>query len=311
VEAEIAGDPMGGTRLVRRSLRNLSRELRGLNHQACPTTVGRLLRKQGYSPKSNNKKITGPPHPDRDTQFKYIEAQKKAFMGAVLPVISVDTKKKELVGNFKNPGRIWCQKAEEVNVYDFQDDAVGHAVPYGIYDVNHNLGFVGIGKSHDTPKFAVDAISLWWKKQGQMLFPKADKLLILADAGGSNGCRPRSWKQQLQEQLADSVGVEVTVCHYPTGASKWNPIEHRLFAPISINWAGKPLRTFKLAADLIRNTKTQTGLKVKAALMRRHYDKGVKVTDQQFQALNLIPHDTCPQWNYSIKPHPTLTTYSA
>ncbi len=255
-----------------------------------------------YSLKANVKRLTGPPHPEREGQFQYIEAQRKAFLGAGLPVISIDTKKKELIGNFGNSGRSWCHEADPVNVHDFRQDALGRAVPYGIYDLNHNRGYVYVGGSADTPQFAVDALASWWRGEGQKGFPGAGKILILADGGGSNGYRPRRWKQQLQEQLADRLGLEVTVSHYPTGASKWNPVEHRLFGPISINWAGKPLRTFETMLSYIQGTTTETGLKVKAFLLDRQYEKGVKVSAQEMEALNLERAEISPQWNYTIKP---------
>ncbi len=302
MEGETGGDPMGDQRWVRSSLRRLSAELESQGHQASRMTVRRMLKKLHYSLKANVKRLTGPPHPDRDRQFEYLAAQKEAYLEAGLPVISVDTKKKELIGNFKNAGRSWCRGAEEVNVHDFRQDAVGRAVPYGIYDLNHNRGHVYVGNSADTPQFAVDAIAMWWEREGQSAFCGADKILVLADAGGSNGYRPRLWKQQLQQQLADRLRLEVTVCHYPTGASKWNPIEHRLFGPISINWAGKPLRSFEAMLAYIRGTTTETGLKVKAFILDGHYEKGVKVSDEQMKALNLERHDVCPNWNYTIKP---------
>ena len=266
-------------------------------------TVSRLLKKLEYSLKANVKQLTGPPHPDRDRQFEYLQAQKEAYSEAGLPVISVDTKKKELIGDFKNAGRSWCRRAEEVNVHDFRQDALGRAVPYGIYDINNNQAHVYVGNSADTPQFAVDAIAMWWEREGQT-FRGADKILVLADAGGSNGYRPRLWKQQLQQRLADRLGLEVTVCHYPTGASKWKLIEHRLFGPISINWAGKPLRSFEVMLACIKGTTTETGLKVKAFELDGHYEKGVKVSDEQMRALNLERHDVCPSWNYTIKPRP-------
>ena len=261
-----------------------------------------------YSLKANVKRLSGPPHPDREQQFKYIQAQREAFLGTGLPVISIDTKKKELIGNFKNGGRTWCLEADAVNVHDFRQDALGRAVPYGIYDLKLNRGYVYVGNSADTPQFAVDSLGWWWEAEGRGGFPGTDKILILADAGGSNGYRSRRFKQQLQEQLADGLGLEVTVCHYPTGASKWNPVEHRLFGPVSLNWAGKPLRTFEAMLSYIRGTTTETGLKVKAFIVDGHYEKGVKVSDQEMEALNLERHDTCPQWNYTIKPQRVYTS---
>lgn len=293
---------MSEQKWLRSSLRSLSRRLKARGHRASANTVRRLLKKQSYSLKANRKEITGAPHPDRDEQFCYIESQKQAFLAQGLPVISVDTKKKELIGAFKNAGRSWCQQAEKVNVHDFRQDALARAVPYGIYDLKHNRGSVFVGQSADTPEFAVDAITAWWRGEGQARFPDADQLLILADAGGSNGYRPRLWKQQLQAQLADALGLEVTVCHYPRGASKWNPIEHRLFGPISINWAGKPLRSLETMLAYIGGTATETGLKVKAFLLEGTYEKGIKVSDQQMRLLNLVRHETCPSWNYTIKP---------
>lgn len=304
MEGETGGDPMGDQKWVRSSLRRLSAELESQGHQASRMTVRRMLKKLKYSLKANVKRLTGPPHPDRDRQFEYIAAQKQAYLEAGLPVISVDTKKKELIGDFRNTGRSWCRRAEEVNVHDFRQDALGRAVPYGIYDLNHNRGYLYVGNSADTPQFAVGAIATWWEREGRVAFGDTDKILVLADAGGSNGYRPRLWKQQLQQQLADRLGLEVTVCHYPTGTSKWNPIEHRLFGPISINWAGRPLRSFETMLAYMRGTTTETGLKVKAFFVDRHYDKGVRVSDEQMKALNLERHDVCPDWNYTIKPRP-------
>jgi len=286
----------------RSSLRQLADELAQVGHWVSHTTVGRLLREKGYSLKANVKRLAGAAHPDRERQFVYLNRQKQAFLAAGLPVISVDTKKKELIGNFKNHGQVWCQEATAVNDHDFEQDALGKAVPYGIYDLKHNRGYVYVGKSADTPQFAVEMIARWWTTEGKDLYPNANKLLILADAGGSNGCRPRLWKQKLQELLADCIGLEVTVCHYPTGSSKWNPIEHRLFGPISINWAGKPLRTFEFMLACIRGTVTTTGLQVNAFLVEAVYQKGVQVTKATMETLSLEMHAVCPRWNYTIKP---------
>lgn len=286
----------------RSSLRHLSTTLSEHGHPISHTTVGRLLENMEYSLKANVKRLAGKAHPDRDQQFEYIQQQIQAFLAAGWPVISVDTKKKELIGNFKNAGREWCQAADVVNDHDFAHDALGQAVPYGLYVLNHNLGYVYVGTSADTPEFAVDQIAAWWPTEGRLLFPDAPALLILADAGGSNGCRPRVWKVQLQEQLADQLGLEVTVCHYPTGASKWNPIEHRLFGPISINWAAQPLRTFDTLLACLRGTVTKTGLRVKALLVEQVYQKGRKISKEIMRSLNLQPHTLCPRWNYTIKP---------
>jgi hypothetical protein len=302
VEEVTGGDPMGESKWVRRSLRQLSRELERRGHEASPMTVGRLLHEQAYSLRVNIKRFTGPPHPDRDRQFRNIEKQKKRFLEAGWPVISVDTKKKELVGNFKNPGRSWCRQAEEVNAHDFRQNAAARAVPYGLYVLNQNRGFVYVGTSADTAEFAVDAIARWWLSPGQWDFPQAAKLLILCDTGGSNSCRARRWKVRLQEKIADRFGLEVTICHYPAGASKWNPVEHRLFSFISTNWAGRPLRSLPTMLALIRGTKTETGLRVQARVLRKEYSTKVHVTDAEMESLSLHRHAICPSWNYTIKP---------
>jgi hypothetical protein len=302
VEGETAGDPMTGCKWVRSSLRQLSKALRKQGYSVGRVTVGRLLKGLDYSLKSNRKEDSGPPHPDRNRQFRYIERVKKLFLAAGRPVISVDTKKKELIGNFKNPGQAWCRQAEIVNVHDFRQDAKGRAVPYGIYDLTHNEGYVVVGTSGDTSAFAVDAICMWWEDENRPSFPDESKLLILSDAGGSDGCRFRLWKRQLQERLADRLGIEVMICHYPTGASKWNPIEHRLFSYISLNWAGKPLRSFEMMLAYIRGTTTETGLKVRAFLLDQVYQRGIKVSDREMRDLNLVRRSICPTWNYVIKP---------
>jgi hypothetical protein len=302
VEPETAGDPQSDQKWVRSSLRTLSRSLKELGHAASPPTVGRLLRKLDYSLRVNVKREAGKEHPDRDEQFRYLEGQKQAFLAAGEPVISVDTKKKELIGNFQNAGRAWCQEAEAVNVHDFREDALGRAVPYGIYDLLQHRGSVYVGESSDTPRFAVDAIACWWQEEGEAAYPEAERLLILADSGGSNGCQPRAWKKQLQEGLADRFGLEVTVCHYPTGCSKWNPIEHRLFGPISINWAGKPLRSFERLLGCIRGTVTGTGLTVRARLLPGVYAKGESVAEEEMKRLKLERHGICPRWNYTLHP---------
>lgn len=299
---ETGGKPMTAEKWVRSTLRQLSGALSQAGFDVGYVTVGRLLKHLGFSLRSNRKESTGPAHPDRDRQFRYLGRVKNCFMAAGHPIISVDAKKKELIGNFKNAGRTWCREVEAVNVHDFLEDAVGRVTPYGIYDLTHNLGYVAVGTSADTSEFAVDAICWWWALDDRPSFPDETKLLILSDAGGSDGCRFRLWKKQLQEQLADRLGIEVMVCHYPAGASKWNPIEHRLFSYISLNWAGKPLRSFETMLNYIRGTTTQTGLKVTACLMDRQYEKGIKVSNQQMNALNLHRRRVCPRWNYVIKP---------
>lgn len=288
-------------KFVRRSLRQLSDELAALGHQACPTTVANLLRGLGYNLRVNRKRLTGPCHPDRDRQFLHIEATVEAFRAEGLPILSVDTKKKELVGNFANAGAAWAEQPIEVNAHDFAGDALCRAAPYGLYDLLANRGHVVVGTSADTPDFAADAVARWWLRYGCKRYRGAGRLLLLADSGGSNGCRPRLWKRRLQG-LADWYGLEVTVCHYPRGASKWNPVEHRLFSQVSRNWAGVPLRTPALMLALLRGTRTATGLAVTAEWSGDKYRKGVVVSDAEMAELNIEHHGTCPQWNYTIKP---------
>lgn len=288
---------------MRSSLRQLSRRLDEAGHRASPPTVSRLLRDRKYSLRVNSKQEAGKDHPDRGEQFQYLEAQKQAFLSAGQPVISVDTKKKELVGNFANAGQAWGQGAERVNDHDFCQEAVGQVAPYGIYDLGQNRGSVYVGESADTPRFAVDAIVAWWQEEGQATYPQATALLVLADGGGSNGCQPRAWKGQLQAQLADRLGLTVTVCHYPTGCSKGNPVERRLFGPISINWAGAPADGAARAREAdTRLWAPQTGLTVRAARLPGEYPKGETLTDAEVEGLNLERHATCPRWNYTIRP---------
>jgi len=306
VEEQTGGSPRGHQKWVRRSLRRLSREMKDKGHSVSHTAVGQLLHEEGYSPKANRKRLTGPPHPDRDRQFQYIASQKEAFLSAGLPVISVDGKNKELLGNFKNSGRAWRREAEPVNAHDFKQDAVCQGIPYGVYVLNQKRGFVYVGTSAATPQFAVEAIVQWWLSPGQWDFCKADELLILCDSGGSNGWRPRQWKYQLQVQLADAFDLAVTVCHYPKGASKWNPIEHRLFGPISQNWEGKPLRTLAVMLAHIRGTTTETGLVVRARAMPKKYKTKLKVSNRAMASLDLEHHAVCPNWNYTIRPRTQL-----
>ncbi len=312
VEPVTAGDPMSEQKWVRVSLRQLSRELGEAGHPASPTTVRRLLDARGYRLHANTKQLeASAAHPDRDQQFEYITEQRQAFTSTGQPQISVDTKKKELIGQFKNAGQVWSQEPEAVNVHDFRTDALGRAVPYGIYDLTQNRGTVYVGQSADTPRFAVDLLARWWVDEGQAAYPEAHELLILADSGGSNSARSRVWKQQIQEQLCDRHGLAVTVCHYPTGCSKWNPIEHRLFGPISSNWAGRPLATWDTMLGYLSGTKTDTGLTVRAALHAGIYKTGESVSDAGMAALNLTRHDVCPTWNYTLRPRATPTLDSA
>ena len=303
VEPATRGDPMQPLLWTTRSLRNLTKELVGKGHKVCPTVVGDLLRSMGYSLQANSKTREGGQHIDRDAQFQYINTQAMAFLAAQEPVISVDTKKKELVGNFKNNGRDWRPKdtPEVVNVHDFIDPKLSRAVPYGIYDINNNVGWVSVGTDHDTASFAVHAIRRWWRAMGKKRYPKAKGLMITADGGGSNGYRVRLWKIELQK-LSDEIKLPITVCHLPPGTSKWNKVEHRLFSFISINWRGKPLRSYRTIVQLIAATTTATGLTVRAELDENKYPKGIKVSDAQMAAINLSPHSFHADWNYTISP---------
>lgn len=266
-----------------------------------PRTVGRLLRAAGYSLQSNRKTKEGANHPDRNAQFEHINKTVKAFQRRGQPVISVDTKKKELVGNFKNGGREWRPEGEptEVLVHDFLDKTLGKAIPYGVYDVTQNQGWVSVGVDHDTARFAAQAIRRWWQKMGLKRHRGAQELLIVADGGGSNGSRCRLWKVALQE-LADRLGMTIHVCHFPPGTSKWNKIEHRMFCHITQNWRGRPLISHEVIIQLIANTTTAQGLKLKAELDRREYPTGTKVTPQQLAAVRLKPAKFHGEWNYRI-----------
>ena len=304
---------MTGQIWMRSSLRNVRDRLAAVGHPVSPPTVGRLLKGMGYSLRVNSKKIEASAnHPDRDQQFAYIAVQRAAFSVAKLPILSIDTKKKELVGNFKNAGQAWVREPTAVNVHDFPSDAVGRAVPYGVYDITNNHGLIYLGTSGDTPAFATEAIAAWWQTEGQAVYPAdTDHLLLLADAGGSNGCRVRAWKERLQAHICDRFGLTVTVCHYPTGCSKWNPIERRLFSHISRNWAGVPLRTWDTLLGFLRGTTTAPGLTVEAIFQAGEYPTGQKPTDAEMAALSIERHEICPQWNYTIRPRtPTTTSLS-
>jgi hypothetical protein len=303
VEPATRGDPMRLLLWTSRSLRHLEEALQDQGHAACPHVIADCLRKLGYSLQANRKTQEGGGHMDRDAQFQYIADQAQAFLAANEPVISVDTKKKELVGNFKNNGREWRPKGspEVVNVHDFIDPELGRAVPYGIYDIGDNKGWVSVGSDHDTASFAVHAIGRWWLTMGQNRYPNARRLLVTADGGGSNGHRVRLWKVELQS-LANTLGIPITVCHLPPGTSKWNKIEHRLFSFITINWRGKPLRSFQTIVQLIAATTTKAGLTVRAELDPNKYPKGVKISDTQFAAINIARHPFHGDWNYTISP---------
>jgi hypothetical protein len=300
---DTAGDPMGRRGVwTGKRLRDISRELDQLGLQVCPNTVRRLLDEVQYALHANRKSLSAHSSPFRDQQFGMLNQQRQAFTRSGYPIISVDTKKKELVGQFKNSGRVWSREPIRVQDHDFRSQAQGMAIPYGIYDLQANRGRVMLGMSHDTPAFAVDAICQWWRQEGRRRYPNAPELLILADSGGSNGARCRAWKLALQEKLVDPYQLGVTVCHYPTGASKWNPVEHRLFSEISKHWAGQPLTDYETIVRLIGGTRTETGLLVNGTLNTRHYPTGVKVSRQQIDQLDILKSPFLPEWNYTLLP---------
>jgi Rhodopirellula transposase DDE domain len=304
VEPMTRGDPTGSLRYTSRSVRKLTKELNRMGHEVSHPVVGRLLHDMDYSLQANRKTLEGSNHIDRDAQFEYINKQATRFLRAKQPVISVDTKKKEPIGNFKNGGREWRQKdkPEAVDVHDFIDPKLKRAVPYGVYDVNNNVGWVSVGTDHDTASFAVNAIRRWWRTMGKKRYPNPKRLMITADAGGSNGYRVRLWKVELQK-LANELKLPITICHMPPGTSKWNKIEHRLFSFISINWRAKPLRSYRTVVQLIAATTTDTGLTVRAELDENKYPKGIKVSDAEFAAINLSRDSFHGEWNYTISPN--------
>lgn len=303
VDSDSRGDPESPLRWTAKSVRRLAQGLRELGHRVSHETVARLLRGLGYSLQANAKVREGRQHPDRDAQFEHINAALAGAVAAGEPVISVDTKKKELVGDFKNGGREWrpAGEAVEVRTHDFKDPELGKAIPYGVYDVANDEGWVSVGIDHDTAQFAVASIEGWWQQLGRQRFPSAQALTITADCGGSNGNRTRLWKTELQ-RLADHTGLAVRVCHFPPATSKWNKIEHRLFSFISINWRGKPLVSRQVIIDLIAATTTRTGLKVYAQLDERSYRDKIKVTDAELAAVQIEGDPFHPEWNYTIKP---------
>lgn len=302
VEPLTRGDPMSPLRWTCKSKAMLAAALAKKGWTISATKVGRLLHELGYSLQSVRKTVEGTSHPDRNAQFEHINATAGRFLRRKQPVISVDTKKKELVGNFKNGGREWQPKGtpDKALVHDFPDDAIGKAIPYGVYDMARNEAWVSVGRDHDTPAFAVASIRQWWKMMGKPAYPKATALLITADAGGSNGYRARAWKIELQN-LADDLKLRIRVCHFPPGTSKWNKIEHRLFCHITMNWRGKPLRTFETIVNLIGHTRTDAGLRVKARLDKRKYPTGAEITKTQMENLALHPHSFHGEWNYELR----------
>ena len=303
VDPATRGDPKSPLRWTCKSTRTLARELTAQGHPVSCTTVGRLLRQAGYSLQGNRKTKEGDSHPDRNAQFEHISAMVKRFQKRRQPVISVDTKKKELVGDFKNAGREWMPKGQpdEVRVHDFMDKTLGKAIPYGVYDITNNQGWVSVGIDHDTAQFAAQAVYRWWKKMGCKRYPDATDLLITADGGGSNGSRCRLWKVALQD-LANRLKLPIQVCHFPPGTSKWNKIEHRMFCHITQNWRGRPLVSHEVIVQLIANTATTQGLMVRAELDTKSYPVGNKVTDQELARVKLRPHEFHGDWNYTITP---------
>ena len=303
LEPATRGDPQSPLRWTCKSIRRLADELTRQQHPVSPNGVAALLRQAGYSLQANRKTREGASHPDRNAQFEHINAQVRSFQDRNQPAISVDTKKKELVGDFKNAGRTWRPQGrpEEVRVHDFLDRDLGKAIPYGVYDLFHNQGWVSVGIDHDTAQFAVNSIRQWWHRMGRRRFPRATQLLITADGGGSNGHRSRLWKVSLQA-LADELGLKLHVCHFPPGTSKWNQIGHRLFSFITQNWRGRPLVSHQAIVSLIASTTTRTGLLVKAALDNHRYETAIKVSDDQLARLRLTPNPFHGEWNYTLSP---------
>lgn len=303
VDPVTRGDPQSMLRWTSLSTRHLAKALQVSGHATSHRMVAVLLHEMGYSLQANRKSREGTFHPDRDAQFRYISRCVSTQMAAGQPAISVDTKKKELVGDFKNTGQEWRPKGtpERVRVHDFMIKELGKVSPYGVYDLIRNQGWVSVGLSHDTAAFAVASIRRWWNHMGRQAYPKARSLLVTADAGGSNGTRNRLWKWELQK-LADTTGLAVSVCHLPPGTSKWNKIEHRMFCFISRNWRGRPLLTHATIVSLIAGTQTSTGLKIRCQLDRKHYPAGIKVTDKQLASIHLEPADFHGDWNYTIRP---------
>ena len=297
---DTAGDPISGIKWARKAAGKISLQLRQMRIWVSPSTVRRLLKKLDFHLHVNKKTICSTRSADRDLQFKSIRRARNRFERQGLPIISVDTKKREMIGLFKNPGAKWAKTATLVNDHDFLTDAVGVAVSYGIYDPQANRGHIVVGTSRDTSQFAGDALALWWKREGSNRYPDADRLLILADCGGSNSNRVAAWKCALQRKLCDAFDLRVTVAHYPPGTSKWNPIEHRLFSEISKNWAAQPLTSYQTMLNYIRTTKTKRGLRVRATLLKRDYLTGQKPDAGQIQRLRLQPHRARPAWNYTV-----------
>jgi hypothetical protein len=307
MEHETAGDPVSGCKWTRKTTQKIAQQLKRAGIRVSANTVGKLLKKMNFSLKVNLKMLESglskPPDPkQRDLQFRYIRRQIRTCRSQGTPVISVDTKSRELIGPFHQSGYRWSQDPIKVLDHDFPSDSQGVAIPYGIYDLCRNEGFVCVGTYHDTSEFAVDAIRMWWSRAGSTHYPNAERLLILADCGGSNGYRTRLWKKRLQTVFCNHFCLQVKVCHYPPGSSKWNPIEHRMFSFISNNWAAQPLYDYETVLKFIRTTKTSAGLKIRAALNKKYYQKGIKVSNKQMDQITLRRYTLRPNWNYSISP---------
>ena len=296
---EVGGDPISGVRWTRKSTRALAGEMDRQGHGISRGTVGRLLRGMGFSLRANVKSLSGPRHPDRETQFTEIGKKLKSFKGTGAPILSVDAKKTEIVANYANGGHIWRKVAIQVDDHDFPSPDLGRAIPFGIYDVGRNQGRVVVGTSAQTASFGVDALMDWYRRDGRRAYPDAEDLLILCDNGGCNGSKNRLWKYELQ-RFADQSGLAIHVAHYPPGASKWNPIEHKLFSFISKNWAGQPLTSYEKVLNYIRTTTTQTGLRVRATLLTKQYEKGIKIPDDEMADIKLRPGRVLSRWNYTI-----------
>lgn len=296
-----AGDPMSGLKWSRKSTYSISEELEKRNITISPNTVGKILKESGYSLKVNRKTIAETQHPDRNQQFEIISDMKKRFINQGQPIICVDSKKKELIGNFKNYGKTWNKEADKVLNHEFRSQSMGIANPYGIYDYIANQGTVVVGTSFDTPDFAVESIEQWLILYGFNNYPDMKKLLILCDSGGSNGYRTRVWKYGLYNKICCVYGISIMVCHYPSGASKWNPVDHRLFSFISMNWQGVPLRSYEIMLKYIQNTTTKRGLKINAILNNKNYEKGIKISDSMMKEIKINNFKFLPQWNYTFK----------
>ena len=310
---ETAGDPITGLKWTRKTTGKIAKQLKSLGIQVSANTVGKLLKNMGFSLRVNHKKISSGgkklspvAQRKRDEQFCFIGDRRETFALKGIPTISVDTKKKEQIGNFKNQGATLGRQSKPTNDHDFATYAVGKGIPFGIYDTLANLGTVYLGTTHNTASFAVDSIAKWWENEGSKRYPRARQIYILADSGGCNSARSRVWKYRLQEKLCNRFRLTVIVSHYPPGASKWNPIEHRLFSEISKNWAGEPLETYEKMLNWIRTTRTSTGLKVKAHFVRKHYKTGEKISNEQFRGLSVTPNKICPDWNYTLTPNQNM-----